>query len=99
MDIALTIVRAIVHLVILCVRCFCSRSREQKKSNRIPAKKTQHARWAVVGGAGWFVKGAGGAECNLMVLISAVYVACRATSRVSRKSDESMIAQAGRAGQ
>jgi hypothetical protein len=48
MDIALTIVRAIVHIVILCIWCFCSRSQEQKKSNRIPAKKAQYARWAVV---------------------------------------------------
>jgi hypothetical protein len=46
MDIALIIVRAIVHLVILCVRCFRSRSREQKKSYRIPTKKAQDAHWA-----------------------------------------------------
>ena len=53
MDISLTIVGAIMHLIILCVRCFCSRSWEQKKSNRIPAKKAQDARWAVVSKRLW----------------------------------------------
>ncbi len=48
MDISLTIVRAIVYLVILWVRCFRLRQKNKKLSNRLPAKKAQNACRAVV---------------------------------------------------
>jgi hypothetical protein len=48
MDISLTIVRAIVYLVILCVQCFRLRRKKKNLKNRLPAKKAQNACRAVV---------------------------------------------------
>jgi hypothetical protein len=54
MDISLTIVRAIVYLVILCVQCFRLRRKNKNLKNRLPAKKAQDLPRAVVGGGGWW---------------------------------------------
>ncbi len=48
MDISLTIVRAIVYLVILCVQGFRLRRKNKNLKNRLPAKKAQNACRAVV---------------------------------------------------
>ncbi len=48
MDISLTIIRAIVYLVILCVRCFRLRRKNKNLKNRLPTKKAQNACRAVV---------------------------------------------------
>jgi threonine/homoserine/homoserine lactone efflux protein len=48
MDISLTIVRAIVYLVILCVQCFRLRRKNKNLKNRLPAKKAQDLPRAVV---------------------------------------------------
>ncbi len=48
MDISLTIVRAIVYLVILFVRCFRLQRKNKNLKNRLPAKKAHNACRAVV---------------------------------------------------
>jgi hypothetical protein len=57
MDISLTIVRAIVYLVILCVQCFRLRRKNKNLKNRLPAKKAQNACRAVVAGIYGFLAG------------------------------------------
>ena len=52
MDISLTIVRAIVYLVILCVQCFRLRRKNKNLKNRLPAKKAQNACRTFLGGGG-----------------------------------------------
>ena len=54
MDISLTIVRAIVYLVILCVQGFRLRRKNKNLNNRLPAKKAQNACRAVVWAGGTF---------------------------------------------